>query len=193
MSRDQQKLVPAFREKVDRQLVSCARQGVEMRAFYTERTPWEQARIYRSTRATAQILKSAEYLRESGASYLANILTAVGPQHSPPGSQGHLTNALPGASWHQWGEAVDCFWLLEGEAIWSVKHTISLNGQEDVNGYLIYGEEAIEQGLLSGGMAWGWDWPHVQLRSESSPLDAGYSWPAISTMMHNRYGDNEVS
>ena len=39
------------------------------------------------------------------ANFLASVLDGVGPQHGP-----HVTNALPGLSWHQWGEAVDCFW-----------------------------------------------------------------------------------
>ncbi len=192
MSRDLQKLAPVFREKVEVLLANCRAQGIQMRPFFTERTPWEQARIYRSTRGTGEIARMANRVRASGAPYLAGVLEGVGPQFSPPGSQGHLTNAPPGLSWHQWGMAVDCFWLLGDTAIWSIKHTTTLLEQEDVNGYLVYGDEAIQLGLLSAGISWGWDWPHVQMTSHGSPKDQ-YAWHDVDAQMRDKFGTTEVS
>ena len=52
-------------------------------------------------------------MKDEGAPWLANVLAEVGPQHGA-----HVTNALPGKSAHQYRLAVDCFWLLNGEAEW---------------------------------------------------------------------------
>ncbi|KKM24959.1 hypothetical protein LCGC14_1599810 [marine sediment metagenome] len=191
MSRDLDTLVPEFRGKVDLVLASCEEQGITMRPFFTERTPWAQARIYRSTRGTGEIVRTANRMRASGAPYLAGILEGVGPQYSPPSSRGHLTNAAPGLSWHQWGMAVDCFWLLDGAAIWSIKHTI-IRDDLSINGYFIYGDEAVSNALLSAGMAWGWDWPHIQLTPDGSPHDV-YAWRDLDSQMRNKFGTTEVS
>ena len=95
-----------------------------------------------------------------------------------------MTNAAPGYSWHQWGEAMDCFWLVDKEAEWSSQKKI--NG---FNGYRNYSAIARKLGLTSGGL---WksikDWPHVQLRPESNP---GYEMtPAeISSEMEKRFAN----
>jgi len=192
MSRDMDALVPVFREKTEAVLASCEKQGVTMKPFFTERSPWEQARIYRSTRATAEILQAADRLKANRAPYLASVLTEVGPQSSPPSARGHLTNALPGLSWHQWGEALDCFWLLNGLAEWSVKRQVAISHDHLANGYFVYADEAIQAGLLSAGLSWGWDWPHVQLRPHGSPHGV-YSWEEIDAQMLEKFGTTEVS
>jgi hypothetical protein len=116
-------------------------------------------------------------LRAEGANFLAHCLESVGPQHRDP-----VTNALPGFSWHQWGEAVDCFWLLDGRAEWST--TRKVNGE---NAYRVYAHEATTLGLTAGGL---WprfkDWPHVQLRSASSPSSLGVD--KIDQAMQERFG-----
>jgi len=99
---------------------------------------------------------------------------------------------LPGVSWHQWGEAVDCFWLVHGKAEWSTKTEAQIAGGLKGNGYLIYGDEALELGLFSAGLGWGWDWPHVQLPNTSSPLNM-HSWEQINRKMIARFGETEVS
>ncbi len=192
MSRDMDTLVPGFREKAGAVLTSCEKQGVVMRPFFTVRNPWEQARIYRSTRATSEILQAADRLKANRAPYLASVLIEVGPQSSPPSARGHLTNALPGLSWHQWGEALDCFWLLNNQAEWSIKRVVSINGEPEINGYFVYADEAVQAGLLSAGLSWGWDWPHVQLRPHGSPHDV-YPWTEIDAKMREKFGASEVS
>ncbi|GAK49224.1 hypothetical protein U14_00443 [Candidatus Moduliflexus flocculans] len=56
---------------------------------------------------------------------------SVGPQYGDP-----VTNALPGCSWHQWNEAVDLFWVIDGKAEWSSKKKIMLQDGSSVNGYV---------------------------------------------------------
>src|SRR6185369_14731386 len=94
-------------------------------------------------------------LRDQGAPFLAHCLESVGPQSGDP-----VTNAIPGLSWHQWGEAMDCVWIVDGAAEWST--TRKVNG---VNGYRAYANEAVRLGLTAGGFFRSLkDWPHVQLR-----------------------------
>ena len=65
----------------------------------------------------------------------------------------------------RYGEALDCFWVVDGRAEWSTVKKV--NG---LNGYHVYAEEAEELELTAGGH---WttlkDWPHVQVRAASSP------------------------
>ena len=96
-----------------------------------------------------------------------------------------MTNAIPGLSWHQWGEAVDCFWLLDNKAEWSTRKQV--NG---VNGYANYAATASAMGLNAGGF---WsslkDWPHVQLRKESHPGKI-YSLQEINNEMEKHFSNN---
>jgi len=163
-----------------------------MRQFYTQRTPWQQARIWRSTRSTNEVVQATERLKANKAPFLAQIVLEVGPQYSPPSARGHLTNALPGVSWHQWDEALDCFWLLHGKAEWSIKKEVELSTSLLGNGYQVYADETLELGLFSAGLGWGWDWPHVQLRNTASPLNE-YSWQQIDHEMLEKFGETEVS
>lgn len=169
-----------FRQQVDLLLAQCLESGVEMRPYAALRTPWEQARLWRQSRTIEQIVAQTRTLRAAGAPYLASILEQVGPRHGP-----HVTNALPGVSWHQWGEAVDCFWALNGQAEWSTTHQV--NG---VNGYRLYAARSKALGLTAGGF---WprlrDWPHVQLRPEPSPVAAGITLAEIDAEMRKRFGE----
>lgn len=178
MAADLDVLMPEFRPGVDRLLSLCAARGVEMRPNETVRTPRAQARIWRQSRTREEILAKIAALRAGGARFLAQCIEDVGPQHGD-----HVTNAPPGLSWHQWGEALDCFWVVDGEAEWST--TRKVNG---VNGYHVYAETARDLGLEAGGF---WrrlkDWPHVQSRPEGNPADL-FSLPEIDAVMQERFG-----
>ncbi|MCP4565247.1 MAG: M15 family metallopeptidase [Bosea sp.] len=169
----------AFRVKVEALLESCLKDGVVMRPYFGLRKPEEQARLWRQSRAIEEIQAAEQRLRQSGAPFLADVLVSVGPQHGP-----HVTNALPGLSWHQWGEAVDCFWALNGQAEWSPTKIV-----DGINGYRFYANRAKNMGLEAGGL---WpsfkDWPHVQLRAAGSPVSAGMSMAEIDTQMKQRFG-----
>jgi peptidoglycan LD-endopeptidase CwlK len=177
-TRDLNALVDEFRRKVIALLDRCTARGATMRPYFTLRSPFEQARLWRQSRSREEIEAKIAELRSKSAPFLADCIERVGPQHGDP-----VTNAVPGLSWHQWGEAADCFWLVDGEAEWSPRKEI--NG---LNGYQVYAEEAQAAGLTAGGL---WpsfkDWPHVQLRSSSSPLQV-MSLTEIDTRMKERFG-----
>ncbi len=179
MSRDMSRLDPAFRTTVDAVLNACLPAGVTMTPYCAERTPPEQAKLWRQSRTIEQIDEAIGLMRNAGATYLAEALDSVGPQHGP-----HVTNALPGLSWRQWGLAVDCFWRLDDCAEWS--STRRVNG---VNGYQLYAQIAQEHGLAAGGLWTSFpDWPHVQKPETASPLSNGTSWVDIDTAMRKRFG-----
>lgn len=139
-------LVPDFQARVAAVIEACARQGVELRPFYALRSPWEQARLWRQSRAREEIDTAIGRLQGLGAPWLAEVLQGVGPCHGR-----HVTNALPGASWHNWGEAVDCVVIRGGVAVW----------EASAAAYGVYHDAARAAGLHLGPR---WDAVHVQAR-----------------------------
>lgn len=177
MAADLGPLVAEFRGKVEELIANCAQRGVEMRPNAGLRTPFEQAKLWRQSRAREEIEAKIDALRADGANFLAYCLESVGPQQGK-----HVTNAIPGLSWHQFGEAVDCFWVVNGTAEWSSKKKVG-----GVNGYRVYVEEAEQLGLTAGG---NWavfkDWPHVQMRGPSNVLKA-MSLQEINDVLKERF------
>jgi peptidoglycan LD-endopeptidase CwlK len=159
-------LDPAFAAVVRQVLADCQTKGITMRPNSAARSPWEQARLWRQSRATEQIRAAGKQMKDEGAPWLANVLAEVGPQHGA-----HVTNALPGKSAHQYRLAVDCFWLLNGEAEW-----------ENLTGYRIYATAAKERGL-SAGMFWTSfvDPPHLQ--HDSMDDLSSRSWAMLEAEM----------
>jgi LAS superfamily LD-carboxypeptidase LdcB len=177
MAIDLNKLEPPFKSKVDQLLANCKQAGYPMAPNYAIRTPLEQAKLWRQSRTTAVITQEIQNLRAQGADYLADCIVNAGPQQ---GAQ--VTNAIPGLSWHQWGEALDCVWLVNGNENWSL--TLLVNGK---NGFSVYADEAQKLGLTAGGH---WttlkDWPHVQFRASNSPLSV-YNLKQINDIMKTRF------
>jgi peptidoglycan LD-endopeptidase CwlK len=170
-------LVPEFRDKVELLLNNCLNRGIEMRPNEGSRDPFKQGIYWRQSRTREQIQQRLRDLRNVGADYLAHCIESVGPRHGD-----HVTNTIPGISWHQWGEALDCFWVVNGKAEWSLKKTV--NG---INGYMIYAAEAKKLGL-EAGLFWKFvDAPHVQLRQTAN---AGriFSILEINDEMERRFG-----
>ena len=165
MASDLNLLIPEFRVKVEQLLENCQCRGVIMKPCDTLRDPYTQARLWRQSRSKAVIQKKINELKEKGAPFLAHCIESVGPQ-----SGLHVTNAIPGLSWHQWGEAVDCYWSAKGKVVWD--QNVKFDG---LNGYKVYAEEAKKLGLNSG---YYWarmkDDPHVQWRYISNPLMVYY-------------------
>ncbi|RQV96667.1 MAG: hypothetical protein EH224_03705 [Calditrichaeota bacterium] len=120
MSRDLNDLIPVFKTQVESLLKLCSDSGYPMRPFFTLRTPFEQGILWRQSRSTKEIKEKISYLKRKGAPFLAYCIESVGPQNGR-----HVTNAIPGLSWHQWGEAVDCFWLIDDNAEWSVRKKLT--------------------------------------------------------------------
>ena len=181
MSRDMSLLNPEFRASVEEVLGACRALGIEMRPYETLRDPWTQARFWRQSRSIEEIESAIRNLEQKGAPFLAQVIRSVGPQFGD-----RVTDALPGTSWHQWGEALDCFWLLDEKAEWSTLKKVRLADGREMNGYRLYGEEAVKRGLTSGGL---WpqlkDWVHLQQRS-GSVLNR-FSWPEIDREMRQRF------
>ena len=160
MAANMSDLVPDFRRKAEQLLKRCRQRGVEMRPYFTLRTPFEQAKLWRQSRSIEEIREKVAEFRDGGANFLAYCLESVGPQHGA-----HVTNAPPGFSWHQWREAVDCFWVVDRKTEWS-----TIKRVDGLNGYRVYAEEAANLGLSAGGLWTSFkDWPHVQFRSASNP------------------------
>lgn len=168
-----------FRTKAEALLADLNKRGIEMRPCAAVRTAKEQAALWRQSRSKEEIDAAIAKLRTQGGSYLADTLASAGPQHGP-----HVTNALPGYSWHQWGEAIDCFWVVNGGAVW--EETKIVNG---VNGYKVYAASAKTFDVYAGGNWTGFkDWPHIQKRKEASPVVAGLTVKQVNDAMEKRYG-----
>lgn len=114
------------------------------------RTLESQAILWRQSRSTVEIVAQIQKYKEQGCDFLAHVLDSVGPRYGP-----HATNALPGVSWHQWGEAMDCLVTLP---------TSPHATQSDI--YKSYGVSAIQLGLTAGyNFKTFQDMDHVQLRA----------------------------
>ena len=177
MAADLNLLVPAFKEKVIQLLESCNDAGYKMIPTETIRTPIRQAQLWRQSRTTAVIQQKIADLQDREAGFLAQCIIDAGPQNGD-----HVTNSIPGLSWHQWGESVDCVWIVNDEEEWS--ETKLVNGQ---NGYHVYAGMAKELGLTAGGFWTSFkDWPHVQLHQAASPA-GDFSLKQINDIMKERF------
>ena len=169
-------LEPDFRESVIRLLAHCEKRGHILRPFFTVRDVYEQARLWRQSRPWPQIETAINDLTLAGAVWLASVLESVGPQ-----SGKWATNALPGQSWHQHGEALDCF-VLDQErntAIWNARH----------EGYRVYAKEAVTLGLDPGYYWQRRDAVHVQ-NNAGRVLDK-HTWAELDELMKERFGSEE--
>lgn len=178
MAADLNQLIPAFKTKVAKLLANCKKQGYEMRPYFTLRDPLTQARLWRQSRTSEEIKKQIKFLKENKAAFLAQCIEKAGAQNGA-----WATNAIPGYSWHQWGEGLDCFWVLNGTSEWSTTKKVN-----NKNGYTVMATEAKLLGLTSG-LDWKQPDPgHVQLRPAGSP-DKLYSLFQINEAMKMRFGN----
>ena len=171
MSRDLDLLVPEFKSIVLDVIASCQPFGVKMVPFFTERSTYEQAKLWRQGRSGAEIRQTIAWLREKGAHFIAHCIESVGPQKGDK----IVTRALPGESWHQYGLAVDCYLSIGGKAIWDSSHP----------GYKVYADAARRFGLTAGLYFSFKDAPHIQMPKDGSPQ---MSWEEINKRMEDRYG-----
>lgn len=174
---DLSQLSDDFRPKAEKLLGLCRERAVLMRPYFTVRDPVVQAGMWRQSRSREEIEAKIRFLEAQGAPYLASCLVKAGPQHGK-----WATNALPGESWHQWGEAVDCFWLVDGNSDWT---TPDKTPAGRINGYRVYADIAIEMQLTPLGPTRVADWVHVQ--NFAHKVTDQYSWPEIDAEMHNRF------
>lgn len=168
-------LTAEFETKLQALLDACCVRNVRMHPYFGIRDPVEQARLWRQSRSADAIAQAKNMLLNDGAPFLAKCLDAAGI------TRGHFaTNALPGLSWHQYGIACDCAWIVDGAEEWS-----STAGGVN-NGYKVYAEEAAKLGLRTlGSMG---DWGHVQEPPANSPEDS-HTLAEINTIMQQKWGD----
>jgi len=166
-----------FRPLVNTLLDNCIKRGVLMVPSETIRSPFQQAIYWCQSRTVAEIDSVITNLKQQKADFLASCIEAAGVMEGPK-----ITNALPGYSWHQWGEALDCYWQMDGKAIWDTE--ILING---TNGYEVYATEARKL-KLEAGFYWTTikDAVHVQFREAGSPLDL-YTVEEINEIMKYNY------
>jgi peptidoglycan LD-endopeptidase CwlK len=155
-------LVIEFRDKALEILDNCDKLGYTMYPFEGLRTPQKQADYWCKGRSLEEINKEIASLAIQKAFFLANLLKEAERNENAE----IITSAIPGLSWHQWGEALDCFWLKDEQPEWDID--VKVNGY---SGYEIYALEAQKLGIESG---YYWqpfkDAVHIQLTSFSSPL-----------------------
>lgn len=170
-------LVAPFRDLAHELIdVVLPSRGITVRPFYTLRSPWEQARLWRQSRSREQVEAKIEELVSADAPTLATYLRSVGPTSGPP-----VTRAIPGLSWHQWKEAFDVFVLRDNKAVWDPGDP----------GYVALAEEAKKLGMTPGRYFPTFpDPPHVQARPQASPRDL-YALPEIDEKMRLLYGVDE--
>ena len=172
MSKHLDGLDPAFRAAVEATIAECAAAGLIMSPYVGARSPAEQARLWRRSRSTSEIMSAVGTLRAAGAAWLAGVLDGVGAQATGP----EVTRALPGLSWHQHGLAVDCVPLVGGKAVW-----------DDARLWTIYRAAAKRHGLFPASVRQpAFDRPHVQARADSP--QAATTWRQIDAAMQARWG-----
>jgi len=173
-------LTPAFRFKVDQLLYNCKENGITMVPFFTERDVHTQAKLWRQSRSGSEVRKAIQKLKSEKAYYLAEVLEKVGPQYGR-----WATNALPGQSWHQWGLAIDSYWLVKGRVVWSTSQLEEVYGHL-VNGYKVYAKEAELLNLVNLGQSYG-DWVHVGAEgTETNPVKL-FGWEHVDDRMVSRF------
>jgi hypothetical protein len=169
-----------FAETLTKLLLVMRDKGHEFRVSQGLRTPQKQAEYYCkwNKHKPADVDAAAVKLKQAGAPWLASVLLAY---RDIPRSAKWLTNALPGAGWHQWGLAADCYCYVNGTMV------------EDGNDprYKTYADEAVNLGLTAGFYFSNQDSGHVQ-----SPTAAGassiYSWSYIDQIMKARFDDKDT-
>ena len=118
MSSNMDDLKPEFRAKVELALAELAGEGLIFKPYFTLRDPVVQAGLWRQSRSQDVVNSQLQTLTDLHCDFMVACFRKAGPQ-----SGAWATNALPGLSWHQYGEAVDCF--LEdasGNPIWESKN-----------------------------------------------------------------------
>lgn len=168
-----------FKAKALQVLHACRQNGVEMNITEAIRDPLVQATYWKQSRSPEEVREKIDKLRKEGAHFIAFCLERSAHKEGPL-----ITNALPGMSWHQWGEALDCIWVVNGEFCSDTERLV--NG---VNGYQMYAAQAQAVGLDAG---YYWesikDAAHIQLRQKVSPEQI-FGLQKIDKEMRLRYAD----
>jgi lysozyme len=156
-----------FARRLTKVLETCGRLGLDFRISQGLRTPQTQAKYYCQwdQRSPQAIDAAADRMQADGAPWLTSLLRE---NRDVPRIPRWQTNALPGAGWHQWGEAADCYCYRNGRMVG--------DGGDDC--YRQYATAAQALGLTAGLYFSTPDAGHVQLRSQAGATSL-YSWSYI--------------
>lgn len=150
----------SFSEKAKQVIEKCELYGITMVPFFGLRSLQDQAKLWRQSRTSEEVHQAIGELRERGADYLASVMQDVGPTFGR-----WATNAAPGLSWHNWGEALDCLWVKYKGRPTSPAERDGREGE----GYRTYANIAMDCGLAAGYNFRCKDGVHIQLRSHEIP------------------------
>lgn len=162
-SRNLNLLVPKFKNLVENVITDAKKEKITLVPFFTLRGPLTQARFWTRGRSNADIQQMINNMHRLGCKNIASVLQTALNERGKKIPRGEIivTNALPGQSWHMFGEAVDMY--VEGpkkKPIWDSSH----------KGYEVYTRIAESYGLTSGAKFKRLREPvHVQLRSGPPP------------------------
>ena len=157
-----------FRSTAYKALQELKSMGYTFVPYCGIRTPLEQAKEWRKGRSTWTINRRVNKLRKQGCDYLADCIVQVGPQHGKKS-----TGAIPGLSWHQYGGAMDCYYLKNNKIDWN-----------DISAYKIYRKICKKHGLHRAFVS---DWVHVQVSKLSGPHKV-FSMKQINDLMIQKFG-----
>ena len=166
-----------FATKLAAVILECRSRGLMFRIGQGLRPPYKQALYYCgwAQRPPELIDERVSFLRQQGAPWTADLLASL---RDTPRQTDWQTNALPGAGWHQWGEAADCYCYRDGMLVSS--------GSDP--SYSTYATVAESMGLTAGLRFSHPDPGHVQLRQAGGATNM-YSWTYIDTIMKERFGE----
>lgn len=152
--------------------------GKELRVYCTDRTPEEQAALFRQGRSLAAIERQVAMLDKGSFSRLVKILNDCPPQFQ----RLVVTNASPGESWHNWGAAFDAVPIYKNHCEW--------DRLED-RYYSPFFQDACKRIGLYWGASFG-DYPHFQLYPNDNALkywlDQGKAPAEIEGMLLDKWG-----
>lgn len=161
-----------FRERLERLIESCQNHHVEVRLGCGLRGPGTQAKMWCRSRSSEEVLARTKMIGQVAPRLMAFM--------ESDGVKGPLqTCALPGASWHQWGEAADVYYVVNGSAVWGA--TVAKYVEKACGIVGLYCGTKLNMHTRKH---------HVQLRPEISPilLRTVYpSWADIEAEMASRF------
>jgi hypothetical protein len=173
-------LDPSFAVTLAEVLEDCRMAGYEFRVSQGLRTPQVQADYYCKweKRTPQDIDAAAKKLEAKGAPWVAGLLRE---RRKIKRQKAWLTSAMPGAGWHQWGLAADCYCFRNGKMV----------GDGGDPCYAFYAKAAEKRGLRAGLYFSNPDAGHVQQPSEDNASSV-YTWSKIDAVMKERFGGKQA-
>lgn len=158
----------------------CVAAGFRIVPYDGARSPWQQAIYWRQSRTKQQVQAKIAEVKNEGAPYIAKILDEVGPH-----SGKHVTDAIPGQSFHQFKRAVDSYVVSPDthKALWREEEKDGDEYELAVQLYDKMGGFAEALGLTWGGHWSFGDYGHVQGQKASSPMKEYGSWAKLDAAL----------